>query len=600
MAKEIIADVSIEGKKIAHFSSITINQQFNAHHTFQLTVSHDVMEQLGSHTIQSSQDYIGKRITIAFGETSSSDNTFKGLITEVGMQQSQGLWGSVILKGYSPTFLMESGENYASYYKKSLTSIVQDITGKMAVHDMHINVKPKNTKTFDYICQYKESNFSFVNRLAAEYGEWFFYNGEDLYFGKPGQQSKVELIYGEHIDDMSFAMRIVPSKVTHFSYNSADDKVNKANSPSSVDGAGTYTKRALSASDELFKTAVVQPASIRTPDKQQLDEYAKTQKGIQAASTVLLTAHGDNPKVKLGCHVDIKVAQKERQSGETPEHGEYLVTGITHHLSGTGEYTHTFEALPSTTNYLPVNAQKPVAETQMAIVKDNKDPNNMGRVRVSMLWQEDKGEMTDWIRVLTPDAGTSDKVGKNRGFVFIPEVNDQVFVSFRYNDPTRPFVLGSAFHGKSGGGGGSGNKTKSLTTRSGSTVTLDDDKGSVTVSDPSGNTIVLNGDGTMTVTAPNKIDFNSKEININGSDKVNVSSKLIDVNGTDKVSMESKEITADGSIKVSVNSKTKVEMGAPSTNIEGKMELKLKSTGIIDVEGTTMTNVKGGMLNLNS
>lgn len=600
MAKEIYTDVSIEGKKISHFSSIAISQQFNTHHTFQLVVSHDVMEQLGSHSIQSSQDYIGKRITIAFGETSTSDNTFKGLITEVGMQQSQGLWGNIILKGYSPTFLMESGENYGSYYKKSLSSIVKDITGKMAVHDMHINVKPKNTKTFDYISQYKESNFNFINRLASEYGEWFYYNGEDLYFGKPSSQSKVELVYGEHIEDMSFAMRIVPSKVTHFSYNSSDDKVNKSNSPSSVDGAGTYTKKAVSVSDELFSNPVVQPAQIRTPDKQQLDEYAKKQKGVQAASTILLTAHGDNPKVKLGCHVNIKVAQKESRGQDTPEHGEYLVSGITHNLSGTGEYTHTFEAIPATTNYIPVNVQRPAAETQMAIVKDNADPQNMGRVRVSMLWQEDKGEMTDWLRVLTPDAGSSDKVGKNRGFVFIPEVNDQVLVGFRYNDPNRPFVLGSVFHGKSAGGGGGGNKSKSLTTRSGSTVTLDDDKGSVTVSDPSGNTIVLNGDGTMTVTAPNKIDFNSKEININGSDKVNVASKLIDVNGQDKVTLGSKEISADGSIKVTINSKTKVEVGAPSTNVEGKMELKLKSTGIIDMDGTTMTNVKGGMLNLNS
>ncbi len=78
MAKEIITDVSIEGKKIAHFSSIVISQQFNAHHTFQLVVSHDVMEQLGSHSIQSSQDYIGKRITIAFGETSLPIILLKG------------------------------------------------------------------------------------------------------------------------------------------------------------------------------------------------------------------------------------------------------------------------------------------------------------------------------------------------------------------------------------------------------------------------------------------------------------------------------------------------------------------------------------------
>lgn len=49
-------------------------------------------------------------------------------------------------------------------------------------------------------------------------------------------------------------------------------------------------------------------------------------------------------------------------------------------------------------------------------------------------------------------------------------------VAFRYDDPNRPFVLGSLFHGKSGTGGGSSNKTKSLTTRSGCTITLDDEK----------------------------------------------------------------------------------------------------------------------------
>ena len=48
---------------------------------------------------------------------------------------------------------------------------------------------------------------------------------------------------------------------------------------------------------------------------------------------------------------------------------------------------------------------------------------------------------TSWIRVLTPDAGVSDKVSTNRGFVFIPEKDDIVLVGFRYDDPNRPFVL---------------------------------------------------------------------------------------------------------------------------------------------------------------
>ena len=52
---------------------------------------------------------------------------------------------------------------------------------------------------------------------------------------------------------------------------------------------------------------------------------------------------------------------------------------------------------------------------------------------------------TSWIRVLTPDAGSSGKVSSNRGFVFIPEKGDQVMIGFHYNDPNRPYVQGSLF-----------------------------------------------------------------------------------------------------------------------------------------------------------
>ena len=52
-----------------------------------------------------------------------------------------------------------------------------------------------------------------------------------------------------------------------------------------------------------------------------------------------------------------------------------------------------------------------------------------------MLWQKNNAT-TDWIRVLTPDGGSSEPFSKNRGYVFIPEVGDQVIVGFRYNDPT--------------------------------------------------------------------------------------------------------------------------------------------------------------------
>jgi len=75
----------------------------------------------------------------------------------------------------------------------------------------------------------------------------------------------------------------------------------------------------------------------------------------------------------------------------------------------------------------------PLAETQMATVLSNADPHGEGRVQVRMNWQTDNMR-TSWVRVMTPDGGGSKDVKSNRGFVFIPEVGDQVLLGFRHGD----------------------------------------------------------------------------------------------------------------------------------------------------------------------
>lgn len=44
--------------------------------------------------------------------------------------------------------------------------------------------------------------------------------------------------------------------------------------------------------------------------------------------------------------------------------------------------------------------------------------------------------------MMSPDAGGTDQVSQNRGYVAIPEVGDQVMVGFVHNHPDRPFVMG--------------------------------------------------------------------------------------------------------------------------------------------------------------
>ena len=130
--------------------------------------------------------------------------------------------------------------------------------------------------------------------------------------------------------------------------------------------------------------------------------------------------------------------------------------------------------------------EPPRTGNQQATVLSNTDPENKGRVQVQLQWQKGLGKSTNWIRVQTPDAGSSRKVKSNRGFVCIPEEGDSVMVGFDYGDPNRPYVMGSVFSELTGAGGGEGNKGKSITSRSGCAMKLDDANGSVILQDKGG------------------------------------------------------------------------------------------------------------------
>ena len=124
---------------------------------------------------------------------------------------------------------------------------------------------------------------------------------------------------------------------------------------------------------------------------------------------------------------------------------------------------------------------------------------------------------------MTPDAGTSGEVATNRGMVFIPEIGDHVMLGFRYNDPNRPFVMGSLFNGTIGAGGSSNNNIKSIYTRTGSTITFDEGASSILVKDPSGNTWFMDGAGNISVTAPNDITITAgKNMSVNVGENLSI------------------------------------------------------------------------------
>ena len=215
---------------------------------------------------------------------------------------------------------------------------------------------------------------------------------------------------------------------------------------------------------ELYPKPVKNQPVQRAGDLGTLMHIANVNKASIAGQSFLISGNCKIPYLSVGTKLTIMMGAEE-------ELGQFLVTEIVHQLEVGNQYSSRFKAVGGDINVIPVAIrQAPAAEPQLAVVKKNDDPAGQGRVRVQFQWQEGDN-MTDWIRVVTPDAGGSgDKVAKNRGFVFIPEVNDLVVVNFRDGNIDAPYVAGSLHHGNIAAGGGKGNKTKSLTTRSGSTL----------------------------------------------------------------------------------------------------------------------------------
>jgi len=503
MEYQVVAEIEIDGTRIEHYTNVTLRQKFNAHHEFIISINHDVMEASGSFSLENAQKKIGKSALIRLQRlalTLEVAYEFRGIICEVRFEQTGNSNADLVLVGYSPTVLMENGQHLTSFYQADLKKIVQQVTRPLDQVNCTVNISPQYTKQVNYICQYRESSFHFLNRLSSEFSEFFYYDGEDLNFGKPATVKNIDVTYGEDVNSMQLTLQAQPMNFSNYSYLSKEDKVEKFDAPAGVEGLGQYARFLVKESNNLFAEPVNLPLRQRVENKADLENFVKKQKAALAANLEILRGRSTNPAISIGAIANVKVSKPDENAFISEDYGKFLITRIDHFLTENGKYYNSFEAIPANTEVIPVtNIIAPVAEPQIAIVKDNKDPDNAGRVRVQMLWQKGN-EMTDWIRVMTPDAGGGKSGAKNRGLVVIPETGDQVLVSFRYNDPDRPLVMGSLFHGKSGGGGGKGNKTKSLTSLSGSTVRLDGD--AISIIDATGeNKIILGGNGKIDLVA---------------------------------------------------------------------------------------------------
>ncbi|MDB9502450.1 phage baseplate assembly protein V [Spirulina major CS-329] len=212
----------------------------------------------------------------------------------------------------------------------------------------------------------------------------------------------------------------------------------------------------------------------------------------------------------------------------------------------------------------------------IAVVTNVEDDDNLGRVKVKFPWLTDDDE-SPWARVVTPMAGD------DRGFYFLPEVDDEVLVAFEHGDMAFPYILGSLWNGKDKppekNDDGENNK-RLIKSRSGHMIVFDDteDKEQLIIQDKSGkNKITIDCENdAMTIEV-------EKDFTIEAKGKVTIKSK------DDDMLLECKNL------EIKTQSDCKINAGA-NCNIQAKTKGEFKAQSGLELNCSAGVKVNNGAL----
>lgn len=559
----------IDGREvIEHFKHFKLYQSATKHHQFELIFAHDTLKESQNHQLVEAQQFLGKKISvfIRYKDTlsESPERIFVGVITKVAFSQEQGSLGNIVLKGQSPTILLDAASHTQSFGGNLAvnTSIIANEIIKQGIDSLYrTRVESKFMGSINYSAQYNETHYNYLCRLAEAYGEQFFYDGEVIHFGSlPPINKPIDLVYGSSITDVSVEMNAVHTHPKFFSYQSENNEKLTA-SDGEVKHLGDLAQKSQNLNQNIFKTNSLTPAPINANMFMDVTDAQKSAQG--SAITEVLTVKGNTtiPFLFPSCVVDLYM--RKTDTNETSYFTRLMITEASHEVDARGYYVGNFIGIAEGTGFMPKpEFHIPKAEPQIATVISNIDPLNQGRVQVRFDWQN--SDTTHFIRVMSPDAGGTGAITQNRGFVAIPEIGDQVMVGFEYNNPSMPFVMGGMFHGGIGLGGGIDNRVKSIQTRSGHRLVFTEDE-SILLTDKSGNVLQFDTEGSnINITAPETITIKSKNLKFEIEENIETKAGItIDTQaGKDIKTIAKEEISQDSGKKTIISAGTNTEISA--------------------------------------
>jgi phage protein D/phage baseplate assembly protein gpV len=562
---------------------------------FTILVHDQPIEQTGKPMyVDSAKFDLGKAVEIVMqaGETEPdrsgpSGTLIKGEITSIEPSFSSDRGANLIVRGYDRSHRLHRGTFTRTFLKVKDS----DIAGKIAGEAGLSHATDATTETYDYVMQYNQTNWEFLRARAERIGYHLYVDDKLLCFKKAERKvSGPTFEWG--VDLKRFEPRLSGTqqvdKATVKGWDVTKKQAIVGNAASSGIMPGGFGKSGGTAAKSAFSaaTTIVVDAPVSTSG----DANTAAQAVLDQTASEFIQADGvcfGDPRILPGVEITVKGVGKRFS-------GKYLVTAATHIFSR-GGYETRFTIGSREENTLrnlldragtAANQRGDVPGVVVGLVTNNKDPDKLGRVKVKFPWLSDQDE-SNWARIAAPMAG------KQRGFFYLPEVDDEVLVAFEHDDINYPYIVGGLWNGKDAppetNDDGKNNK-RVIKSRSGHLIILNDEDGKeqIVIRDKTGkNEIVIDSkENSMSI----KVD---KDFSIEAKGNVTVKTSGGDM------TLECNNYNVKAKAKVAVEGQGGVEMKTSAQmKIEGSItEIKASGTGKFD--GGGMLELKGGLVKIN-
>jgi Rhs element Vgr protein len=517
--------------------------------------------------VSNSGDFIpGKAIEIQAGYALSEETIFKGIIVKHGIKVSDSQSSMLIIECRDEAYKMSIGRNNKSFDESSDSDIISGIVANCGLTN---DVDP-TTAIHEKIIQYNVSDWDFIN-LRAEMNSLFVMVDDGHVEVKkldPAQSAVMPLSYGASI--LGFEAEIDSRNqfkgIKAESWDSAGQEMIEMEGQSqAIPDPGNLT------SDELANVAGLDFLMLRHSG-QITDAELKAWSDAMLNRSRLARNVG---RIKIQGIPDLKPGQVvELQGLGNRFNGNAIITAVRHEIADGDWNTRLVYGLKFETfaqNFKETLQQMPASglipsvhglQAGVVTVLEN-DPKSEFRIKVKLpaINPNDEGL---WARIALPDAGN------NRGFMFMPEIGDEVIVGFMNEDPRNPVILGMLHSSVKPApfAATDSNNQKAMVTRSGMKISFDDDKKSVEISTPAGFVFHLDEDQKEILledTNRNKIKMNSDGITLESGKDVIIKA----TNGN---------VTFDG---INITQKASAQL-----KIEGSAGVEAKSSGTMVIKGS--------------